>query len=248
MAQKRLEYQGHTFTLSYEIRESNDESAPILIILHGWGASKALMKQAFGALFQGFKHYYIDMPGFGNSPTPPFALNTYDYAEILRILCKQLSLNPHHCTIMGHSFGGKVATLLEPKELILLSSAGILVPKSLKVRLKIAIAKSLNQFAPNLSRIFKHFLRSKDVENMDEVMYQTFKNVVDEDFSSIFAEFKNPSYVFWGESDLATPLKSGKTIHTLIKNSEFFVLEGDHFFFLKGAQEIEKLYLNTKNK
>ncbi len=246
MAQKRLEYQGQTFTLSYEI--TNEESVPVLIILHGWGASKSLMKQVFGALFREFKHYYIDMPGFGNSPTPPFALNTYDYAEILRIFCEQLLLNPHHCTIMGHSFGGKVATLLEPKELILLSSAGIRVSKSLKVRLKIAIAKSLNQFAPKLSRIFKHFLRSKDVENMDEVMYQTFKNVVDEDFSSIFAEFKNPSYVFWGESDLATPLKSGETIHTLIKNSEFFVLEGDHFFFLKRAQEIEKLYLNTKNK
>lgn len=246
MAQKRLDYKGQSFSLSYEILESQNLSAPTLVILHGWGASKALMKQAFGGLFGDFKHCYVDMPGFGNSPIPPFALNTYDYAEILKLFLEQLSLIPSHCSIMGHSFGGKVATLLEPKELILLSSAGIQMPKSFKVRCKIALTKSLNRFAPRLSRIFKQFLRSKDVENMDEVMYQTFKNVVDEDFSNVFAKFKNPCYIFWGESDLATPLKSGEQIHTLIQDSKFFVLEGDHFFFLKGAKEIEKLYLNIK--
>lgn len=246
MAQKRLDYKGQSFSLSYEILESENPSAQMLVILHGWGASKSLMKQAFGTLFRDFRHCYVDMPGFGNSPTPPFALHTYDYAEILRIFLKQLAVKP--CVILGHSFGGKVAVLLEPKELILLSSAGIKVPKSFKVRCKIAFAKFLNQFMPTFSGIFKSFLRSKDVENMDEVMYQTFKNVVDEDFSSVFAEFKNPCYIFWGEKDIATPLKSGEKIHALIANSKFFVLEGDHFFFLKGSKEIERIYLNDKNK
>ncbi|TLD85857.1 alpha/beta hydrolase [Helicobacter sp. MIT 05-5294] len=248
MAQKRIEYQGQVFTISYEIVESQNKTAPILVILHGWGASKALMKQAFGSLFQEFRHCYIDMPGFGNSPTPPFALNTFDYAEILKIFLKQLTIEPCQCTILGHSFGGKVATLLQPKELILLSSAGIRVPKTLKIRLKIVIAKSLNRLAPKLNGILKRFLRSKDVENMDEIMYQTFKNVVDEDFTSIFASFKNPCYIFWGENDLATPLKSGERIHSLIQDSKLFVLKEDHFFFLKGAKEIEKLYFNAKNK
>ncbi|WP_297810891.1 alpha/beta hydrolase [uncultured Helicobacter sp.] len=247
MAQKRLDYKGQNFFISYEVRESTNLSAPMLVILHGWGANKALMKQAFGTLFRDFKHCYIDMPGFGNSPTPPFALNTYDYAEILKIFLKQLLIKPCECVILGHSFGGKVATLLEPKELILLSSAGIKVPKSLKVRVKIAIAKSLNRLAPRINAVFKHLLRSKDVENMNEIMYQTFKNVVDEDFSNIFANFRNPCYIFWGERDLATPLKSGKQIHALMPNSKFFVLESDHFFFLKGAKEIEKLYLKVKD-
>lgn len=248
MAQRRLEYQGQIFTISYEIVEFQNTTAPILVVLHGWGASKALMKQSFGSLFQNFIHYYIDMPGFGNSPTPPFALTTFDYAEILKVFLKQLLINPCQCVILGHSFGGKVAVLLQPKELILLSSAGIRVPKNLKVRLKIAIAKSINRLAPKLNRTFKYFLRSKDVKNMDEIMYQTFKNVVDEDFSSFFAEFKNPCYIFWGENDLATPLTSGEAIHSLIKGSQFFILKGDHFFFLKDAKEIEKLYFSSKNK
>ena len=36
-------------------------------------------------------------------------------------------------SIVGHSFGGKVGVLLNPKELILLSSAGILKKKSLNL-------------------------------------------------------------------------------------------------------------------
>ncbi len=41
-------------------------------------------------------------------------------------------------------------------------------------------------------------------------MYATFKNVVDEDFSSKFEAFSNNALIFWGEEDRATSLESGK--------------------------------------
>ncbi|MBX7490642.1 alpha/beta fold hydrolase [Helicobacter turcicus] len=243
MAQKILTHKGGEFSISYAIQNAQNGAKP-LVILHGWGANKNLMQQAFNALFRDFTHYYIDMPGFGNSKTPPFALNTQDYAEVMRLMLESLQLEPAKVTIIGHSFGGKVATLLNPKILILLSSAGILTQKSLKVRAKIVTTKLLNKVLPK-NQLLRNLLRSKDVQNMDEVMYQTFKNVVDEDFSSIFKNFKNPCYIFWGKEDLATPLSSGERIHTLIYDSKFFPLEGDHFFFLKQAKEIERqFYIN----
>ena len=139
--------------------------------------------------------------------------------------------------IMGHSFGGKVATLLSPRNLILLSSAGIVKNKRFSVRFKIAIFKILKRFG--LGKFWRVFA-SKDVNEMSKIMYETLKNVVDEDFSSIFANLKSNSLIFWGIGDEATPLSSGEKIASLIKNSKFYPLEGDHFFFLKHGEFIAK--------
>ena len=174
MAQKTIIYKDCPIDISYEILNFN--SPRTLVILHGWGSNKRLMKQAFGESFGDFCHLYIDMPGFGNSSNPTFSMDTFDYAKILEIFL--LSLEIQEFVVMGHSFGGKVATLLNPRELILLSSAGILEEKSLKVKSKIFCSKILNKISPSLAKIFKGILRSQDVQNMNEVMYQTFKKVV----------------------------------------------------------------------
>jgi len=227
MALKNIDYFGKKFEISYEI--VNKDKNKTILFLHGWGSNKELMKQAFSLNFDNFCQIYVDLPGFGNSKNN-YILTTKDYANIIKIFLSQsLILNPQSLIIVGHSFGGKVATLLNPKTLVLLSSAGIIEKKPLKVRLKIKLAKILNSLGLNsITKIF----RSKDVEKMDEIMYQTFKNVVDEDFSDIFSSFKNQALIFWGDKDTAVSLNSGKKIASLIKNSKFFELNGEHYFFL----------------
>ncbi|EHR4645575.1 alpha/beta hydrolase, partial [Campylobacter coli] len=137
---------------------------------------------------------------------------------------------------LGHSFGGKIAALLvldfQKAQLILLSNSGILAKKSFKVRFKIILFKFLKKLG--LGRFYRYFA-SKDGANLNPLMYQTFKNVVDEDLSQTFAKIDNKSLIFWGIDDKATPLKSGEAMHKLIKTSEFYPLEGDHFFFLKHS-------------
>jgi len=91
----------------------------------------------------------------------------------------------------------------------------------------------------------RDLFKSKDVENMSHEMYETFKNVVDEDFEDEFLKSKSQALCFWGIDDTATPLYTGEKIAGLIENSEFYPLDGDHFFFLKHADfiahEIEKV-------
>ncbi|MCW1540114.1 alpha/beta hydrolase, partial [Campylobacter jejuni] len=93
-----------------------------------------LMKQSFYPFLKDFCQIYMDLAGFGNSSVEEI-LNTQDYANITELFLKQKKLN---VCFLGHSFGGKVSTLLakEKDTLILLSSAGILAKKSLKVRFK----------------------------------------------------------------------------------------------------------------
>ena len=232
------------YNLSYELL--HPEKSACVLILHGWGANKELMKRAFAGEFADFCHIYLDLCGFGKSSISK-PLNSFEYAKIISEFLKQKEFTPQ--IIIGHSFGGKIATLLSkefaPKILVLLSSAGICWQKSLKVRAKIALFKAFKRLG--FSR-FGSFFASKDTKGMSQTMYETFKNVVDEDFSEIFSSVKSQTLIFWGQTDSATPLKSGEKIHSLITNSEFYALNGEHFFFLDNAPLIAKSVLSALSK
>ena len=235
MAIKTISLQNITYQLSYELL--NPQHSKVILFLHGWGSSKEAMKNAFKSCFSDCQHIYLDLPGFGHSSIKE-PIDTAIYAMIVEAFLKQLGVKP--LAIFGHSFGGKIATLLKPEVLVLLSSAGIVVPKSFKVKTKIWLFKTFKPFFPQR---FYRFFATKDVEGMSQTMYETLKRVVNEDFTTSFTSFSFKAYIFWGENDRATPLFSGEKIHSLIKNSHFFKMSGDHFFFLKNGKNIEKLLL-----
>ncbi|MDQ7044931.1 MAG: alpha/beta hydrolase [Sulfurimonas sp.] len=241
MAIRQIQYNQNTLDISYEI--VNPEAKVDLIVLHGWGSNKNLMKQSFGSHMKGFRHIYIDLPGFGKS-TCCLALKTSDVARIVELL--MIYINASKDIILGHSFGGKVALLLKPKVLVLVGSAGIYMKKSLKIKVKIALFKTLKIFGfEKLRTLFV----AEDAKALSEPMYQTFKNVVNEDFSYEFSQYKSKALLCWGRDDTATPLSSGETIHSLIEDSKLKVYDGDHYFFMKHAQdvskEVEETFLST---
>jgi pimeloyl-ACP methyl ester carboxylesterase len=241
MAIKSIQYNQHTFDISYEI--VNPHAKIDIIILHGWGSNKKIMRDNFHLAMHGFRHIYIDLPGFGSS-TCSTALTTADVARIVELLL--VHINVSKCIIMGHSFGGKVALLLDPKVLVLLSSAGIYRSKSVKVQTKITLFKMLKGLG--LAKLRSKFV-AEDAKHLSEHMYQTFKNVVDEDFSDRFSKYSGKALLCWGKDDTATPLSSGKKIESLIEDSQLVVYEGDHFFFTKNIKEIsqrvEETFLST---
>jgi pimeloyl-ACP methyl ester carboxylesterase len=232
VAKKTVFYKENSFEISYEML--NPKADIDFIVLHGWGSNKSLMKQAFGEYLKNFRHIYIDLPGFGNS-SAPIKLDSYDYAKIIELFLTQIGAKKE--IVLGHSFGGKVATLLNPKLLVLLSSAGIYLPKPLKVKAKIALYKVLKLFG--LAK-FREFFIADDAKKLTPQMYETFKTVVNEDFSDEFKKFSNQALICWGKNDSATPLKAGKMINEYIKNSRFIPYNGDHYFFLNHKKDISQ--------
>ena len=226
MALREVKLEDKVFKISYEI--FNQEKEVNIIFLHGWGANKEIMK-VFKNYFKDFKHIYIDMPGFGKSENE-FVLTTKDYAQIIDKFLQDLDISKD--IIIAHSFGGKVATLLNPKLLVLLASAGIVLPKPLGVRFKIALYKFLKPFG--ISK-FKDKFISSDVRGMSQNMYETFKNVVDEDFKEEFKNFKNRVLIFGGYEDSAVPheavIEQGRAF-----NSEINMLNGGHYFFFNDEE------------
>ena len=229
MALKEVEYKGKAFPISYLIENKSDKT---ILFLHGWGSNKEIMHGSFKNYLKEYKHIYIDMPGFGESENSNI-LTTQDYANIISIFLKELKVEP--TIIAGHSFGGKVATLLNPKNLVLLSSAGVLVPKPFSIRAKIAIFKLLKPLG--ISKFRKLFV-SGDAKEMNAGMYETFKNVVNEPFEENFKNYSGKALLFWGKEDTATPLWTAEKINNLINNSKLFPLNGDHFFFVKTSKFI----------
>ena len=232
MASREIVYQGNRFDLSYDLVNPSQEE--VLLILHGWGSNKEIMKQAFAKTLPEYRHLYLDLPGFGKSSNET-VLTTEDYAGIVKRFLETMGVSAK--IVMGHSFGGKVSTLLNPPCLVLLSSSGILVPKPLGVSVKIALYKVLKSFG--MQRIRNLFV-SDDAKGMSPAMYETFKNVVNEPFEDHFSRYTGKGLLFWGKEDTATPLWTAEKIHTMMKNSELYPLDGDHFFFLKHNRFIAR--------
>lgn len=234
MAIREIEFRGSIFSISYELL--NREQKKDALFLHGWGSSKELMRATFQNSFKDYRHIYIDLIGFGESGEPPFSLNSQIYFEVISKFLKEIGASSN--LAIGHSFGGKIATLLDPRKLVLLSSAGVPVSKPFSVKFKIYIYKILKTFG--LTRFRERFV-SNDAKSLSKNMYDTFKNVVDEDFTDIFHRRYGETHIFWGIKDSATPLSSGEKIHELIRDSKFFPIEGDHFFFMGKGTMIEDL-------
>lgn len=240
MALKGISYKNYNFEINYSLVQ-NDAQRNMLLI-HGWGSNKELMRLAFENYFSDFNHIYIDLPGFGASSNDVF-IDTFDYANIVDIFLDTISVNGKFGAdvVLGHSYGGKIALLLG-REIILLSSAGIVLEKSLTTRLKIKLAKLAKLLNLNLN-----FLRASDARTLSPVMYEVFKHIVDEDFSMYYRDFKYRASIFWGDKDIATPIESFERIRGLMSEGRFFVLQGDHYFFLKQGKQVQDLYNSTLN-
>jgi pimeloyl-ACP methyl ester carboxylesterase len=241
MAVKEITYKNKRLKLGYDIVNPNSDIG--ILVLHGWGSSRDIMKKLFKDSFGDYRQTYLDLPGFGNSSSGDLVLTSQDYAYIVKIFLRAVGLKP--TAIIGHSFGGKVATLLNPDILVLLSSAGIRVEKPLAVKAKIALFKFLKSIG--LSDTFRGMFVADDAKGMSQSMYETFKSVVDEDFEKIFSNYRGRALIFWGKDDTATPPFTGEKIASLIQNSKFYLLDGDHYFFINHKELIaEKIIEELK--
>ncbi|MDR2635218.1 MAG: alpha/beta hydrolase [Campylobacteraceae bacterium] len=240
MAIKSVNFKNTQLDISYILSNTNQENS--ILFLHGWGANKELMKSAFGGFFKDYCHIYVDFAGFGNSSIHE-AMNSYDMRDVISEFLRSINKNPK--IIIGHSFGGKIAALLNPDNIVLLSSAGIVLPKRFSVRFKIKLFKIFKFLG--FGRFYTLFA-SKDVKGMNSVMYKTFKNVVNEDMSEVFKDYKGRAVIFWGKDDDIMPVAAAYKINSLITNSTLFELSGDHFFFLDKGRFIEEKTMKQENK
>ncbi|MBR3033570.1 MAG: alpha/beta hydrolase [Clostridiales bacterium] len=103
------------------------DGTPVLII-HGWGISRITMKGAFEPVFtklDGYKRYYIDLPGMGNSEHGDVK-NSDDILELLHGFASDVISEPF--IIIGQSYAGLLTRGFVNKYPELLKKIILLVP------------------------------------------------------------------------------------------------------------------------
>lgn len=235
-------YENGSFKLYYEKYGNEKES---ILILPGWGDTRKTFDYMINNLKRNYTVYIIDNPPFGNSEVLEEDLTIYDYTNLIRefILHERIN-NP---TIIAHSFGGRIATLLASyynekiKRLILIDIAGIKPKKTIKSTLKKYTYKILNKITKLLPKKLKlktntyllKIFSSSDYYNLDDNMKKTFKNIINEDLKKYLDNIDTKTLILWGEFDKSTPLRDAYIINKKIKKSELIIFrKSNHFPYL----------------
>ena len=207
-----------------------------ILILHGWGwpisvpqwsRVKELLEE------RGYKVFVPDLPGFGDAPQPSSPWTINNYVDWANDFCEKNNLS--QVFLLGHSFGGSVATKFsikypeKVKKLILVDSAGIR-KKRLKKEIQKTVAHFLNRFS--FLPFYKFFrkiayrtlFKTSDYLLTEGIMKRTYLNVIGEDISSIFVNISIPTLLIWGEKDKITPLKHAYYIKEKIPGAKLEII------------------------
>ncbi len=229
-------------------------SKKTLVFIHGWGVSSEIWRPLYYLLKDEFNIYDLDLPGFGKTPIEKVMI-LKDYADFVYKFLKDNKVE--RPTIIGHSFGGAVATkvaLIYPdsiSKLILVGASSIREPK-LKTKIMGKMAGILKYFISQklrgiILKIFK--LDSSDyVLIANPALKETFKNLIKENLAPQLALIKVPALIIWGEKDAEAPLKEGKKIANLITSAKLVIIKDvGHFGFLEKPKEFIKLIKDFSN-
>jgi len=223
-----------------------------LLLLHGWGCDAEAVVKLQKHLAKQFTTYAIDLPGFGLSTVPVEVWGSGEYAYLIAQFIKATKIiNP---ILIGHSMGGKIIiklaarNLVSIKKIVLISSAGVRLPRPFKLSLKIYFFKVVKFLAklPPIKNIFgsklelyKKKFGSTDYRNASGQMRSILVKVVNEDVITLLSQIKVPTLLLWGDQDTSTPLAAGTIMHKMISGSKLKVFSGSgHFPFLDNYEKV----------
>lgn len=196
-----------------------------LLMVHGWGGSRESLRRLAELLSDSHKTILIDLPGFGQSATPPPEWGNREYADVLVGLLDELNIKK--TDYFGHSFGGALGIYLSAKtkridKLVLCNSSYKRQEK------KSPFARIAKRFFPaNNSPVklmlYRIFFRNSDLARFPHVE-QNFRRIVAEDLSPLVDDVKVPTLIIWGEKDTITPLSLGEELHKKIDGSKLVII------------------------
>ena len=248
-------YEKNNIKLYYE--EFGNNIKGNIIILPGWGDNRKTFYKMIEFLKKEYKVYIFDLPGFGRSPFPNKDLTIYNYEELIENFIKDKKIT--NINIICHSFGGRIAILLNNKvkieKQVFIDIAGIR-RKSIKRKIKEIIYKLRKKLVIFIKRDKKitYLLNlrrknsSSDYINLNKNMYKTFKNIINEDLRKYIKKIRTKTLIIWGKKDIDTPIKDAYYLNKKIKDSKLIIYpNGSHFVYLE-EEEIYKLILKYIEK
>lgn len=211
-----------------------------ILILHGWGVFGDKYSELTRLLEKdGYSVYAPDFPGFGKEPLHGDVMVLDDYVTFIREFLKK-----HHMKkviIIAHSFGGRVAAKLAASyptivdRMVITGSPLIKRKLSLKKQIIAQIVKGGKKGVSILPAPVQAVLQKMIYRSIGEWDYykagklkETFKQIINEDVSSVLGKISVPVLLVWGEQDTMVPVVDGKDIAARIPHAIYKSLPASH--------------------
>lgn len=237
---------GGTEFAAYRLAGCAPAGAATLIWGHGWGHSHRALLPLADPMQRMAASWLVDFPGFGESPLPPGAWGTEDYADAMAEWIE--GMPPGKRIWVGHSFGCRVGLQLAARHpgavsgLFLIAAAGLPPQRSLPARLRRAprrigfrIARALTPEGPARDRLRERY-GSSDYRNAG-AMRPVLVKAVNEDLGEVARAVRCPVVLVHGDNDRESPPDIATRIHALIPGSRLHLLRGfDHWTILTDGR------------
>lgn len=236
---------------------------PIFVFLHGWGANF----QTFSPIYSNLNNYIaFDFPGFGGSSKLQKEWNLLDYTKFTKnFLDKKLKnkTGSRQIIFVAHSFGGRVLVnllneyKLENVQQIICIGVPFVREYTLKQKMIQGITKIIKPLFSVMPKSLEKNMRKKwykvigasdYIELENEIMQNTFQNIINEDISESALILKNYKTTFiWGENDQEAPLIHAKLIAEKVDADLKVLKNSGHFPFIERNEEFMEVFDKKDN-
>lgn len=212
---------------------------PNIIFLHGWKHDRHTWDAIVPFFEKDYTCWCIDLPGFGQNPLPKSTWSITEYAHWVKKFIEENNIkNP---TIVGHSFGGRVAIELnriysDIKVNVLYATPGLRQPIPMFKSMAFSIYKGLKNKSQvlkntkildrvNFIKKLRHKLRSDDYREAGELK-NIFLSTIHYNLVPSMEKMSKPTYLLWGAADNIVPIKIAQEMQKIIKNSQLITIDG----------------------
>lgn len=224
-----------------------DGAGPDVILLHGWGADRHMMRRLHEHVAKQCRCYNLDVMGFGESVPIQTSMGVLDYVEWLHAFVRLHDIETP--ILMVHSFGGRIALAYAArypvKQLILMGAAGVRPPKKWFQKCKelgYHIGKECltRCGSERWRKAWMSKWGSDDYRQASPLMKETMVKCLAYDCLADVPHIDAATLCIYGEFDTATPPWMGKAIAEGVQDGALLVVpHEDHFAYWHRPQWFE---------
>lgn len=205
---------------------------PRVLALHGWGRDR----RDFDLVLDGLDAISLDLPGFGASPPPAAPMGAAGYARLAAAAADEFPRPP---VVVGHSFGGRVATALAAAHPgaaagLVLTGAPLLArspadgprPRTSLVFRMARRARRLGLISEKRWEAARNRRGSDDYRAASGVMRGVLVRVVNESYEEELSRLSCPVRLVWGADDRQVPVAVARRAAQLLGGAPLQVVEG----------------------